>query len=120
MLRLQATTFAALLLAGGPLFADDVTRADFPADYQAPSGSLSAGEQASRPFTYDRSTRTLFVEGYAYYIPQSVNTIRLWDADKVALTWSRQGGRRVVETISVQREDDRPPRSGMPLVHRED
>jgi hypothetical protein len=54
-------------------------------------------------FSYDVSTRTLWMRGdEPYYVPESVNTIGLRCASTITVTWEQQGDRRVVERYSVE------------------
>ena len=65
----------------------------------------AALEDSGAP-AFDRSTRTLFVDGQPYHLPQSLGTIRLAGADYVFVTWEQQGDRRVVQRYSAEYEDD--------------
>ena len=58
------------------------------------------------PFAFDRATRTLFVNGDAYYLPEGMGTSRLRGAKRVEVTWQQQGDRRVVTRYSAERDDN--------------
>lgn len=57
--------------------------------------------QAYGPPSYDRSTRTLYIQGQAYDVPESINTFDLRRASMVLVDWEQQGDRRVVQRYSV-------------------
>ena len=58
------------------------------------------------PPSFDRSTRTLYLNGEAYYVPPSVNTVRLEYATMITATWEQQGDRRVLTRYSVDEWSD--------------
>lgn len=103
MLKLSTLTLVALLTAGTAVSAQQVGRAASTDDFLATAPTFSG--EAHGPFAYDRSTRTLFVRGESYFVPEQVNTVELWGADEVALNWTQQGDRRVVESYSAERSD---------------
>jgi hypothetical protein len=55
---------------------------------------------------FDRSTRTLFVDGQEFHLPADQGTARLAGADSVTVNWEDQGGMRVVRWYTADREDD--------------
>ena len=58
---------------------------------------------------YDRSTRTLWLNGReTYHVPPSVNTVGLRLARTAVVTWEQRGDRREVVRYSVEEYRDFP------------
>lgn len=55
---------------------------------------------------FDRSSRTIYVDGEEFYLPAAKGTMKLADADYITLEWEQVGNQRVVQTYSTEREDD--------------